>query len=61
VLGDSAYCVAWLAEKLKGLGSLLKKGDVVLPGALSKMVPIKQGDVVRAKFSNIGHVEVKFI
>ena len=61
VLGDSAYCVAWLGGKLKGLGYLLKKGDVVLPGALSKMVPISRGDVVRAEFSTIGSVEVKFI
>ncbi len=61
VLGDSAYCVAWLGNKLKELGSGLKKGDIILPGALSKMVPVVQGDVVRAEFSTIGEVEVKFI
>ena len=56
VLGDSAYCVAWLGEKMGQLGSGLKKGDVVLPGALSKMVTVSKGDTVTARFSTIGEV-----
>ena len=56
VLGDSAYCVAWLAQKMGQLGSGLKKGDVVLPGALSRMVAVSKGDTVTARFSTIGEV-----
>jgi len=56
VLGDSAYCVAWLAQKMGQLGSGLKKGDVVLPGALSRMVAVSKGDTVIARFSTIGEV-----
>ncbi|MBN2860651.1 MAG: fumarylacetoacetate hydrolase family protein [Sphaerochaetaceae bacterium] len=58
VLGDSAYCVAWLAQKMGQLGSGLKKGDVVLPGALSKMVAVSEGDTVTARFSTIGEVSL---
>lgn len=58
VLGDSAYCVAWLAQKMGQLGSGLKKRDVVLPGALSKMVAVTKGDIVNARFSTIGEVSL---
>ena len=39
-LGNPARCVAWLANKLGSLGSGLKAGDIVLPGAVHKMVPV---------------------
>jgi 2-keto-4-pentenoate hydratase len=61
VLGNSAYCVAWLAEKMRGLGTLLRVGDVILPGALCKMVPVAQGDRVTAEFSTIGTASVVFV
>ena len=32
-LGNPARCVAWLANKLGELGSGLRRGDIVLPGA----------------------------
>ena len=38
-LGNPARCVAWLANKLGSLGAGLKAGDIVLPGAVHKMVP----------------------
>lgn len=61
VLGDSAYCVAWLANKMREFGTLLKAGDVILPGALSAMVPVVKGDTVKAVFGTLGSVEVKFV
>ncbi|MCU1626701.1 MAG: 2-oxopent-4-enoate hydratase [Pseudonocardia sp.] len=59
-LGNPARCVAWLANKLGSLGSGLKAGDVVLPGAVHKMVPVQPGDVFRAEFAHLGAVTVRF-
>ena len=59
-LGNPARCVAWLANKLGSLGSGLKAGDIVLPGAVHKMVPVEPGDVFRADFAHLGGVTVRF-
>lgn len=61
VLGDPAYCVAWLANKLWSYGVILKKGEVVLSGALSAAVSAEKGDVFAATFSSLGKVEAKFV
>ena len=59
-LGNPARCVAWLANKLGSLGAGLKAGDIVLPGAVHKMVPVEPGDVFRAEFAHLGAVTVRF-
>lgn len=59
-LGNPARCVAWLANKLGGLGAGLRAGDVVLPGAVHRMVPVAPGDVFRAEFAHLGAVTVRF-
>ncbi|HEY3261861.1 MAG TPA: 2-keto-4-pentenoate hydratase [Pseudonocardiaceae bacterium] len=59
-LGNPACCVAWLANKLGELGAGLRAGDVVLPGALHRMVPVRPGDVFTAEFARLGHVTVGF-
>ena len=59
-LGNPARCVAWLANKLGSLGAGLRAGDVVLPGAVHKMVPVQPGDVFRAEFSRLGAVTARF-
>ena len=59
-LGNPARCVAWLANKLGSLGDGLKAGDIVLPGAVHKMVAVESGDVFRAEFAHLGPVTVRF-
>jgi 2-keto-4-pentenoate hydratase len=59
-LGNPARCVAWLANKLAGFGQGLRAGDVVLPGALHKMVPVEGGDTFRAEFAYLGAVNACF-
>jgi len=59
-LGNPARCVAWLANKLGGLGSGLRRGDIVLPGALHRMTPARPGDVFRAAFAHLGSVTARF-
>jgi 2-keto-4-pentenoate hydratase len=59
-LGNPARCVAWLANTLGRLGSGLRQGDIVLPGALHRMVPVRPGDVFRASFAHLGAVTTRF-
>jgi 2-oxopent-4-enoate hydratase len=59
-LGNPARCVAWLANKLGAFGAGLRAGDIVLPGAVHKMVPVAPGDVFRADFAHLGAVTVRF-
>ena len=59
-LGHPARCVAWLANKLSAQGSGLRRGDIVLSGALHRMVPVRPGDVFRAEFAHLGAVSAHF-
>jgi 2-keto-4-pentenoate hydratase len=44
VLGSPAISCAWLANKLMEFGVSLQPGDIVISGALMKMLPFKAGD-----------------
>ncbi|NLY72740.1 MAG: 2-keto-4-pentenoate hydratase [Tissierellia bacterium] len=59
-LGDPAYCVAWLANTLHEYGVSLKKGEVILSGALTAMLEADAGDEFRASFTELGDISVKF-
>jgi 2-keto-4-pentenoate hydratase len=60
VLGDPAFAVAWLANTLSEFNVVLKKGEVVLSGALSAALPAEAGDTFKATFSSLGDIEVSF-
>jgi 2-keto-4-pentenoate hydratase len=60
VLGNPARCVAWLANQLGALGGGLRRGDVVLAGALHRMVPVRPGDFFQAQFAHLGTVTAQF-
>jgi 2-keto-4-pentenoate hydratase len=60
VLGNPARCVAWLANKLGSFGGGLRRGDLVLSGALHRMVPVRPGDCFQARFAHLGSVTVQF-
>jgi 2-keto-4-pentenoate hydratase len=59
-LGNPARCVAWLANKLAAFGACLRRDDIVIPGALHRMVPAGPRDVFRAEFAYLGAVTVRF-
>jgi 2-keto-4-pentenoate hydratase len=61
VMGDPALCVAWLANKLWEYNITLKKGEVILSGALSAATPAKPGDVFRIELTGLGTVEAEFL
>jgi 2-keto-4-pentenoate hydratase len=60
VLGHPVRAVAWLANTLSGYGVGLRADDVVLSGALHRMVPVRPGDVFQAWFAHIGTVTTRF-
>ena len=60
VLGNPVRALAWLANKLAEYGESLHAGEVVLSGALHRMVPARLGDVFLAEFARLGSVGVRF-
>ncbi len=60
VLGHPAQAIAWLANKLSAYGIVLKKGEVILSGALTGAAPAAAGDYFRANFGTLGDVKIKF-
>lgn len=61
ILGDPAYCVAWLANKLHDYGIELKAGEVILAGAISAAIDAEPGDEFTCEFTEgFGEVSVRF-
>ncbi|MFD1707537.1 2-keto-4-pentenoate hydratase [Siminovitchia sediminis] len=59
-LGHPAEAIAWLANKLHEYGITLKKGELILPGALSAAMNVEAGNYVKADFGPLGSVSVTF-
>ncbi len=60
VMGNPVYSVAWLANKMSEYGVELKKGEVILSGALTAALEAVDGDEFEAVFDHLGPVKVVF-
>lgn len=60
VLGNPAISVAWLANKLMKYGITLKKGELILTGAITSAPSASENDVFNFEFSQLGNVKVTF-
>jgi len=56
VLGHPANAIAMLANMLSRKGEKVRKGDVILSGALTGALMLKAGDFVSGKFDGLGEV-----
>jgi 2-keto-4-pentenoate hydratase len=59
-LGNPANAVAWLAGALTRLGHGLRAGDVVMSGAMAKMMPAEAGNRFAVDFGAFGSVSLSF-
>jgi 2-keto-4-pentenoate hydratase len=59
-LGNPAIAVAWLGAMLTRLGGGLRAGDVVMSGALAKMVAAEPESSFSVDFGKLGTVGVQF-
>lgn len=59
-LGDPLAALAWLARTAVEYGAPLRRGDVILSGALGPLVPVGPGDTVTATISSLGTVTARF-
>ena len=60
VMGNPLNSLVWIANHLGGRGLSLRAGDIVMTGSVSKILQPKAGESVRATFTRLGSVSVKF-
>jgi len=58
VLGHPLKAMAWAANELDRRGKSLKKGDIILSGAISEAIKIESGDTIVAEFHHLGSVSL---
>ena len=61
VMGNPLNALAWLANHLGTRGLMLMPGDIVMSGAISKLLRPKPGDTIAARFTRLGSVSVKVV
>lgn len=59
-LGSPLNALFWLANTMLELDEPLQEGDLILTGALGKMVGVTAGDHINAEFGKLGSVSVRF-
>lgn len=60
VLGSPLNALVWLANTVGPLGVTLEPGHVVLPGSMTRAVPLGPGDCVVATVAGLGSVTAVF-
>jgi 2-keto-4-pentenoate hydratase len=60
VMGTPLNALAWVANHLGARGLGLRAGDVVMTGSVSKLLRPRAGDTVRATYTRLGSVSVRF-
>ncbi|PZW38644.1 2-keto-4-pentenoate hydratase [Mesonia algae] len=56
-MGNPLNSVVWLANKMNDLGNPLKKGEIILSGALGPMVNLNPSDKVKASIEGLGNID----
>lgn len=56
-MGNPLNSVVWLANKMNELGNPLKRGEIILSGALGPMVNLNPSDKVKANIEGLGDID----
>lgn len=59
VMGDPLAALAWLANWLSAQGEGLRRGQIVASGSCTGMTPIEGGELLRARFADVGEAVVR--
>lgn len=59
-LGNPLNAVAWLAERMQQMGAPLRRGEVILSGALGPMSALTHTCRIRAEIDGLGSVAFEF-
>lgn len=60
VMGNPASAIAWMANKISKRNQFIRKGQVVLSGAITEAMHITPGDHFSATFDGIGTINARF-
>lgn len=60
-LGNPINALKWLADQMAKLGTPLKSKDIVLSGAIGKMIPVKTGSTYQAQFTGFEKISITFV
>ena len=58
VLGSPIFALNWLLNELLEFKLPLKRGHFVATGTITKPIPIKKGDIVKADYSDLGCFQI---
>ena len=58
VLGSPILALKWLLNELLEFKIPLKQGHFVSTGTVTKPIPIKKGDIVKADYSDLGNFQI---
>ena len=61
VMGNPLNSLAWVANHLGARGLGLRAGDIVMTGSVSKLLRPRAGETVRATYTRLGSVSVRFV
>ena len=61
VMGNPLNALAWLANHLATRGLTLEPGDIVMTGGITKLLRLKPGDRVCARFARLGSVDIRIV